>query len=838
MALWDTLFSQAAAEGISVFVCSGDSGAAGCDAYFTTPPASQIQSPNYICSSSYATCLGGTEFADASNPSQYWYSTNGANYESALGYIPEGAWNEPLNSSGSPETSATGGGVSEYIATPAWQAGLAPGYQGRYTPDVSFSASCHDGYFLCFAAFGGDCSGQGENISYGYSCGTSTSAPDMAGVTALINQKEGSPQGNMNPPLYRLSANAPNVFHDVTVASSGVGNCDMTTPSMCNNSVPSTFSLMGGLAGFLVGPGYDEATGFGSIDVARLLANWNLVTTPLPSSSTSLSSNANPAILGAPLTFTATVTSGDAPRPVGTVSFVDGTATLATLVLNASGSAAYTTSSLTFGAHSITATYAGDATHVGSASAAVAQIVNPAGCAFALDSSAQSYPAAGGNGVVNVTAGAGCYWAASSPVSWVTLTAPASGTGNGAVNYAVAPTAGTRSATLTIAGQSYDISQAGSVLRFVPLTPCRIADTRGPAGPFGGPTMAAASSRSFAIPQSACGVPSTAGAYSLNVTVVPNGPLSYLTLWPTGQDQPLVSTLNSAQGDVVANAAIVPAGDVGAVSVYVTDSTDVILDINGYFETSGTYSFYPVSPCRVADTRGAAGPFGGPSMTGGDSRSFAVPAAACNIPATASGYSLNVTVVPSGVLGYLSTWPSGVAQPNVSTLNSSTGEIIANAAIVPSGANEAISVYVTNTTDVILDIDGYFGAQGSTGALRFYPVAPCRVADTRGPNGPLGGPEMLGLTARSFPVPSSGCAIPASAAAYSMNVTVVPDGPLGYLTAWPTGLTQPLVSTLNAGDGAVVANAAIVPAGAGGAISVYVTNPTHVILDINGYFAP
>jgi hypothetical protein len=76
------------------------------------------------------------------------------------------------------------------------------------------------------------------------------------------------------------------------------------------------------------------------------------------------------------------------------------------------------------------------------------------------------------------------------------------------------------------------------------------------------------------------------------------------------------------------------------------------------------------------------------------------------------------------------------------------------------------------------------------------------------------------------------------AAAYSLNVTVVPEGPLYYLTTWPTGSSQPTVSTLNSFDGRVVANAAIVPAGTNGAISVYVTDPTQVILDINGYFAP
>jgi len=139
---------------------------------------------------------------------------------------------------------------------------------------------------------------------------------------------------------------------------------------------------------------------------------------------------------------------------------------------------------------------------------------------------------------------------------------------------------------------------------------------------------------------------------------------------------------------------------------------------------------------------------------------------------------------------------------------------------------------------VVLDTNGYFGAPGGAGGLNFYPVTPCRVADTRGAAGPFGGPEMGDGEVRSFPIPSSGCGIPATAAAYSLNVTVVPDGMLQYLTAWPAGADKPLVSTLNSWDGAVVANAAIVPAGTGGAINVFVANRTQVILDINGYFAP
>ena len=372
---------------------------------------------------------------------------------------------------------------------------------------------------------------------------------------------------------------------------------------------------------------------------------------------------------------------------------------------------------------------------------------------------------------------------------------------------------------------------------FVPVTPCRIADTRIGNGAFGGPWLSAGGTRTFVIPESVCGIPATAAAYSLNVTVVPHGPLQYLTVWPAGQTQPPVSTLNSMQGNVVANAALVAAGQGGGVSVYATDATDLILDIDGYFGSTGS-AFYPVEPCRVADTRGAASQLGGPSLTAGTSRDFPILSSGCGLPAAATAYSMNVTVVPQGLLEYLTTWPAGQPQPFVSTLNSFTGKVVANAALVPSGLNGATSVYVTNPTDVILDVNGYFAPPSSPGGLTFYAISPCRVADTRQAEGPFGGPELTAGSTRSFPIPASACSIPAGAAAYAFNVTVVPSGGLGFLTAWPAGSPQPNVSTLNSWDGTVVANAAIVPAGTGGAINVFVNGATHVILDINGYFAP
>lgn len=218
VSFYDTLFSQAASEGISVFVSSADSGAATCSAQFGTPPGYQIRSINYICASSFATCVGGTELADTADPSKYWSPTNSSSQASALSYIPEGAWNDPTavnSSTGAVRYLAAsgGGGASIYIAKPAWQTGLGvPADGARDVPDVSFPSSGHNGYYGCYSASGANCA----NGSFTYFYGTSAAAPTMAGITALLNQRTRSSQGNLNPLLYRLAAQNPNVFHDTT----------------------------------------------------------------------------------------------------------------------------------------------------------------------------------------------------------------------------------------------------------------------------------------------------------------------------------------------------------------------------------------------------------------------------------------------------------------------------------------------------------------------------------------------------------------------------------------------------------------------------------------------
>jgi len=383
-------------------------------------------------------------------------------------------------------------------------------------------------------------------------------------------------------------------------------------------------------------------------------------------------------------------------------------------------------------------------------------------------------------------------------------------------------------------GTVFSTGPTSGPYQFVPLAPCRLWDSR--ADNRGNPLVGGTVS-SFYLPSLSqafgCGDLSSATAFSLNVTVAPQRPLGYLTVWPTGEGLPLVSTLNSPDGRIKANAALVPGGysEVpGAVSFYASDTTDFLLDIDGYFTTPGaqTLQFYPLTPCRVVDTRN--GQDGG-TLQAHMERDYAM-TGKCGIPGSAAAYSLNVTVIPApGGLDYLTVWPQGQPQLLVSTLNDYTGTVVANAAIVSAGSNQTVAFYPnSNNTDLLVDVNGYFAPPGS-GGYSFYAVPPCRIYDSRSNNGqPFTGELTINIA-------SNPCAPPSNATGYVFNATVVPSPTLGYLTMWADGQPQPTVSTLNAFDGFITSNMAIVPS-TNGSIDVYAgQGHTQLILDISGYFA-
>jgi subtilase family serine protease len=381
-----SLFSQGAAEGISTFVSAGDSGAAGCDSHNVPPPPTQILSINGYCSSGFVTCVGGTEFNDTANPHAYWANNNNSNLGSALGYIPEGVWNDPTTSNGTTIVNSGGGGESLYLPKPAFQTGTGVPADGfRDTPDISFSASPHDGYAGCYVnSSSGPCA---PNTQGGYTfdangSGTSASAPSMAGIAALLDQELG-PQGALNPLIYRLANRVySTAFHDVTQASSGVSNCTAATPGLCNNSTPGQSGLTGGLPGYLVTAGYDLATGWGSLDVANFI---NAALTAGAPTTTTLSGSSGNITGTQPLNFFATVaTTTSATVPTGAVQFfVNGVPSGNLQPLTASGQATYSISSadLPNGTVRVTASYNGDGTFEGSTSNAVSLNLSPTGTA-------------------------------------------------------------------------------------------------------------------------------------------------------------------------------------------------------------------------------------------------------------------------------------------------------------------------------------------------------------------------------------------------------------------------------------------------------------------------
>jgi len=340
--LFNSLWQQAAVQGQTVVVSSGDSGAAGCDLADATT-ATRGLGVNGICTSQFSTCVGGTQFNDTASPSTWWSNSNDVGGASALSYIPEVAWNESGANGGSGLLSS-GGGASTRFTKPSWQ--NTPGVPAdgrRDVPDVSLNASSRVGYLVTSS----DNTGRTPTIYV--VGGTSASAPALAGILALVGQKTGYRLGNINPTLYGLAN---------LQASNGKAYYNLITSG--NNSVP-------GVTGFSASastPRYNQVTGLGTINGAVFVNNY---TDTLPATSTALGTSATRLGVGQNLTLTATVTGSGA---TGTVQFTDNGSNLGAAVPLSNGTAVMNTSSLGIGNHSLAAVYSGDKTHQPSSSAA------------------------------------------------------------------------------------------------------------------------------------------------------------------------------------------------------------------------------------------------------------------------------------------------------------------------------------------------------------------------------------------------------------------------------------------------------------------------------------
>jgi len=368
---FNNLWEQAAAQGITVVISSGDNGPAGCDSDSQSTPASQGLAVNGLASTPFNIAVGGTQFNENGADSAYWSSTNGPDQSSVLGYIPENVWNESCadpNQCGRASLFASSGGVSTLYSKPAWQVGAGVPNDGkRDLPDVSFDAAAgHDGYLLCQD---GICTtnASGQLVNAELVGGTSAGAPTFAAIMALIAQKTNSRQGQANFVLYPLAAgqNAANCNASAPPQSQCIFN-DITVG---NNNVP-------GQMGFAAAAGYDLATGWGSVNAANLAANWQNQT--FRSTITKLQLSATNLTHGQPVTASVSVAPGSgAGTPTGDVALLAGGSVGLNLGNLSNGTVSGAVEALPGGTYSVTASYGGDETFEGSISIGVPITISP-----------------------------------------------------------------------------------------------------------------------------------------------------------------------------------------------------------------------------------------------------------------------------------------------------------------------------------------------------------------------------------------------------------------------------------------------------------------------------
>jgi subtilase family serine protease len=355
-----TLAEQAAAQGITYMVSSGDSGAAGCDDP-NTAPALGGPSVN-VLGTSFNVVVGGTEFNENGDNSKYWAGQNNPqNLGSALSYIPEDVWNEGCSACEFPNLFSSGGGVSLYFKPkPTWQFGVTgiPSDGARDEPDLSLTAAGgHDPYILCLE---GSCIPDSNGfISLFLVGGTSASSPSFAGIMALVDEKFG-PQGQANYTLYNLAAKESSSFSQCNASSTTTlpaSSCVFNDVTVGNNTVP-------GQTGFLAATGYDLATGLGSVNVNELVANWN--STSFSATTTTLGPAAITGAHGSSFTITAAV-SGNASNPTdGDVAVIANNGStglgVGVITLNGLSSQSASFNNLPGGIYSLTGQYGGNAT--------------------------------------------------------------------------------------------------------------------------------------------------------------------------------------------------------------------------------------------------------------------------------------------------------------------------------------------------------------------------------------------------------------------------------------------------------------------------------------------
>jgi len=357
---------------------------------------------------------------------------------------------------------------------------------------------------------------------------------------------------------------------------------------------------------------------------------------------------------------------------------------------------------------------------------------------------------------------------------------------------------------------------------FEPVTPFRFADSRLGQGVGVLPAGQEIRVKIAGTP----GIPADATAVSASFTLTEPGSAGYLTAYNCPGGVPTVSTLNYEARQTVSNQAIVPL-DRGDICLFSLSTAHIVIDINGYVAPSAVQMFNPVQPKRLLDSRITgilnAGARMVVPMTGGQSP----------VPNGASAVAVNLTAVQPWYDGWIRAFPCDQPEPTTSSVSARHMREIANAVIVPLASDGTICLTSMTTTDVVIDVTGWFG---TASGLDFVPIDPMRIADTRSFNSTLNpwtGGQMVPAGAVVEIKVAGVRGVPADISGATLNLVAVGAYEPGWLRAVPCGATSD-VSNVNFSTSAPIANSVNVRLSPSGTVCVVGMSTTHVIVDVAG----
>lgn len=350
---------------------------------------------------------------------------------------------------------------------------------------------------------------------------------------------------------------------------------------------------------------------------------------------------------------------------------------------------------------------------------------------------------------------------------------------------------------------------AGASYEYQPLPPQRLVDTRE-----SGQRIAAGATLTVDLSVLApTSVGSNVAAAAVNVTAAGPAAAGYLTVWPCGAARPLASSVNFLAGQARgAQATTLLRQPDRSLCVFSNVATDIVVDLQGVFVPTGALRFTPITPDRKLDTR----------ITG---RASTI---AIQAPVGADAVAATLTVTEGGTPGFLTAYPCSSSPPLVSNVNWQPGETVAGAVFVPVASDGTFCVFTNSPTDVVVDVTGVFS---DTSALRFSPVAPTRMVDTRDGTGGWRGHQGVGQTIEIG-------AAPDTAVAVTGTITIVNPGLSGYLTGTTCGQPAGATSSVNGAIGSVMANSLTVGLSAGGNLCITSLVAAHTLFDTTGWWMP